>query len=131
MGSIGTSVIKVTLGYYQGKPAMFLSGNRSDNGKRFIIKMDDIWKYSDTHNPMFEDFMANKMIQVCKLLDIDMPVDKDAFVRLMSNVSETIMQGIDDLVASKPYQEGVDDPALSIDDTSAADEAPEMKVRMM
>lgn len=112
---------------------MFLASNQHDCHRRFIIKLNDIWKYSDTHNELFESFMAAKMIQICKLLEIDVPVDRDAFTRLMSNISETIMQGIDELVAMRPYQPGTDDPALSVDDkaTSSAGEMPEMTVRMM
>jgi hypothetical protein len=108
-------VIERSMGYFQDMPAMILRSAGRDNKKRFVIKLDDIWKYSDTHNPLFEDFMANKVIQICMLFEIDVPKDKRAFVQLMASVSDTIMGGIDELVSLKPYQEGVSDPNSVVD----------------
>jgi hypothetical protein len=108
-------VIERSMGYFQDRPAMILRSAGRDNKKRFVIKLDDIWKYSDTHNPLFEDFMANKVIQICMLFEIDVPKDKRAFVQLMASVSDTIMGGIDELVSLKPYQEGVSDPNSVVD----------------
>lgn len=94
---------------------MILRSAGRDNKKRFVIKLDDIWKYSDTHNPLFENFMANKVVQICVLFEIDVPKDKLAFVQLMASVSDTIMGGIDELVSLRPYQEGVSDPNSVVD----------------
>lgn len=121
-------VIKRTFGYYKEKPAMFIAPVGRDNKNRFIIKLDDIWKYSDTHNEQFESFIANKMLQICKLFDITVPKGTQSFAQLMVSISTVIMDGIDDLVKMPPYRAGHDDPESVID---AKYEIPGMMVGML
>jgi len=117
-------------GYFEGKPVMILRPAGWDNRKRFIIKLEDLWKYSDTHNELFDSFMANKVIQICGLFGIQAPKGEDAFARLMASIATTIMDGIDDLVKMPPYREGIDDPVLVIDRPKTSD-MPDLKVGMM
>lgn len=121
-------VVKRTFGYHEASPVMILAPARSDNRKRFIIKMDDLWKYSDTHNELFESFMANKVLQICQLFDIKVPKGEHAFVQLMSSISAEIMDGIDDLVKMAPYRDGHDDPESVI---NKIPDMPNMTVGMM
>jgi hypothetical protein len=109
------TVIERQYGYFVGKPVMILKSAGRDNGKRFIIKLDDLWKYSDTHNELFESFIANKVIQICGLFDITVPKGEHAFVQLMASIATTIMDGIDDLVKMSPFRAGHDDPDTVID----------------
>ena len=60
-------VIERTLGYYKGSPIMILNPAGRDNRKRFMIKLNDLWKYSDTHNDEFGWFITGKVLQICKL----------------------------------------------------------------
>ena len=123
-------VIERTLGYYKGSPVMVLKPAMRDNKKRFIIKLDDLWKYSDMHNELFESFIANKVIQICGLFDIMVPKGEHAFAQVMASISTVIMDGIDDLVKMAPYQAGHDDPDTVIDMQHAGDR-PDIRVGMM
>lgn len=108
-------IIERSVGYYQSKPVMILRPAQKDNRKRFVIKLEDLWKYSDTHNEHFESFIANKLLQILMLFEIDVPKRDREFVHVMSSVSEVIMDGIDELVSMPPYQEGTVDPASVVD----------------
>jgi len=123
------TVIERQYGYFVGKPVMVLRPARHDNKNRFIIKLDDLWKYSDKHNEQFDSFIANKVIQICILFDIAIPKGKHVFVQLMAAIAATIMNGIDDLVKMPPYQEGHDDPDTVIDMKPLSDR-PGIKVGM-
>jgi hypothetical protein len=124
------TVIERYYGYFKGKPVMILNKAQRDNGKRFIIKLDDLWKYSDTHNELFESFIANKVMQICGLFDIIVPKGEHAFAQLMASIATTIMDGIDDLVKMPPFRAGHDDPKMVID-TQPASDMPNIKVGMM
>ena len=124
------TAIERTYGYFEGKPVMILRPAVRDNKKRFIIKLDDLWKYSDTHNELFESFIANKVIQICGLFDIPVSKGERAFAQMMASIATTIMDGIDDLVKMPPYQEGHDDPDTVIDMQQASDR-PDIRVGMM
>ena len=108
-------VIERSFGYMADKPVMILRPAVQDNGNRFVIKLDDLWKYSDTHNHSFENFIANKVIQICNLFDITVPKGEKLFVQMMSAISTVIMDGIDELVKMPPYREGIDDPYRVLD----------------
>jgi hypothetical protein len=123
-------VIERDYGYFKGKPVMILNGAQRDNKKRFIITLDDIWKYSDTHNDEFRGFITGKVLQICKLFDIEVPTRKRQFVQVMSSITDTIMDGIDDLVKMPPFRAGYDDPNTVIDMQPAGDR-PDIKVGMM
>lgn len=111
-------IIEREFGYMKDKPVMILrKAYGKDNKNRFVIKLDDIWKYSDTHNELFESFFANKVIQICMLVGVDIPKGEKAFVQLMSSISDTIMEGIDELVKMPPYVSGKDDPDMVIDNS--------------
>lgn len=123
-------VIERTYGYFEGKPVIILRPAMRDNKKRFIIKLDDLWKYSDTHNELFESFIANKVIQICGLFDIPVSKGERTFAQMMASITATIMDGIDDLVKMPPFRAGHDDPNTVIDMQSASDR-PDIKVGMM
>ena len=122
--------VERSFGYCEGAPVMVLRPTGRDNRNRFIIKLDDLWKYSDTHNEQFDSFIANKVIQICMLFDIEIPKGKHGFTQLMAAIAATIMNGIDDLVKMPPYREGHDDLDTVID-ARTADETPNVKVGMM
>ena len=123
-------VIERDYGYFKGNPVMILNGAQRDNKKRFIITLDDLWKYSDTHNDEFGGFITGKVLQICKLFDIEVPTRKRQFVQVMSSITDTIMDGIDDLVKMPPFRAGYDDPNTVIDRQPASDR-PDIKVGMM
>ena len=81
---------------------MVLKPARRDNKKRFIIALNDLWKYSDTHNVEFENFMANRVVQLCMLFGIDVPTRKREFAQVMASIADTIMGGIDEMVKMPP-----------------------------
>lgn len=117
-------VIEREAGYYKGKPVMIIRPAGRDNRKRFIIKLDDLWKYSDTHNVQFMGFMTARVMQLCQLFEIDVPTREQQFVQLMTSISDTIMSGIDDLVKMKPFRKEDVDPSTVVDKQyEVADEA--------
>ena len=120
-------LIERELRYYKGKPVMVLNPALADNRCRIIIKLDDLWKYSDTHNELFESFIPNKVVQVCRLFDIPVPKGKKLFAQAMSSIATVIMDGIDALVKMPPYQNGHDDPSMVIDMENAR-EMPDIRV---
>jgi hypothetical protein len=109
---------------------MVLRPAMRDNRRRFIIKLDDLWKYSEMHNEHFESFIANKIIQICGLFDITVPKGEHAFAQVMVSISTVIMDGIDDLVKMAPYQTGHDDPDMVVDRQQPGD-MPDIRVGMM
>lgn len=123
-------LVERTFGYHKGSPVMVLIPAMRDNRKRFIIKLDDLWKYSDTHNELFESFLANKVMQICGLFDIAVPKGEHAFAQAMASISTVIMDGIDDLVKMPPYREGHNDPDTVIDRQQPSD-MPDVRVGMM
>ena len=124
------TAIERTYGYFEGKPVMILRPAVRDNKKRFIIKLDDLWKYSDTHNELFESFIANKVIQICGLFDIPVSKGERAFAQMMASIATTIMDGIDDLVKMPPFRAGHGDPERVIDMQPASD-MPDIRIGMM
>jgi hypothetical protein len=122
-------LVERSFGYFKEKPVMVLRPAGRDNRKRFIIKLDDLWKYSDTHNEHFESFIINKILQICLLFDITVPKGEKAFAQMMSSISTVIMDGIDDLVKMPPYTAGHDDPTTVIDMRDGS--KPDIRVGMM
>jgi hypothetical protein len=71
--------------------------------KRTFILLDDLWQYSETHNPeSFMTLMTAKTLYICKLFGIDVPTRKQQFIQMMMSISDTISNGIDELVATPP-----------------------------
>ena len=72
--------------------------------KRAFIPLDEnLWKYSETHNrENFLEYMTLKALYLCKLFGIDVPTRKQQFVQMMMSMSDTITNGIDDLVKQAP-----------------------------
>lgn len=103
-------VIEREYGYMKGSPVMILKPAHKDNRKRFVIGLDDLWKYSDTHNVEFAGFITGRVMQICQLFEIDVPTRKQRFVQLMTSISDTIMDGIDALIKMPPYREGLVEP---------------------
>lgn len=124
-------VVERTFGYFEASPVMILRPAGRDNRNRFIIKLNDIWKYSEDHNELFESFMINRVIQLCGMFGITVPKGEVAFAQLMSSIATVIMEGIDDLVKMAPYQEGHDDPGSMIDMPQQAGDMPDIHVRML
>ena len=127
-------VIERSFGYWQDNPVMILRPAGRDNHKRFIIRLGDLWKYSDTHNEHFESFIINKIVQISRLLDITVPRGERSFAQMMSSISSVIMDGIDDLVKMPPYRSGIDDPTVIVDSRWSEAEkniSPDIQVRMM
>ena len=124
------TAIERAYGYFEGKPVMILRPAVRDNRKRFIIKLDDLWKYSDTHNDEFGGFITGKVLQICKLFDIEVPTRKRQFVQVMSSITDTIMDGIDDLVKMPPFRAGHDDPNTVIDMQPVSD-MPDIRIGLM
>jgi hypothetical protein len=134
-------LIERSFGYFKDSPVMIVrpveqydrwyydDATGRKYRRRFNIKLNDLWKYSDTHNELFESFIANKVIQICGLFDITVPKGERAFAQMMASIATTIMDGIDDLVKMPPYLEGHDDPDTVIDPVRASD-MPDISVGM-
>jgi len=88
----------------EGKPILILKPIIRDNRKRFVVPLNTVWKYSEDHNEQFESFLANRVMQLCQLFDIQIPKGKKQFTQLMSHISQVIMEGIDDLVKMAPAE---------------------------
>lgn len=65
--------------------------------KSFAIRLQDIWMYSEEHNPDFEQYMFGCTAFLCDLFDLGL-----ATPRKMAEIATVIQEGIDDLVKLPP-----------------------------
>jgi len=94
------------LGYHQGKPALFLEPTvRHEKSAGYIIKLEDLWKYSEDHNDHFEEFLAGQTAKILTVMGIQISEDRRHFVKQMVQAMNVIMEGIDDLIKMKPRDE--------------------------
>lgn len=126
--------IKAELCYWDNKPAMVLlaSTPRSANKeKRYLIKMDEIWLYSEEHyEPVtekmprtFESFMMHKCLDLYELFDLGSPNS-----RQLAEVAWTIQDGIDQLVRmppTEPRKQVIGEAKMTIDGTTVETEVTE------
>ena len=73
----------------------------------YLDKKDDahtaLWEYSEKHNPEgFLELLTSKAIYLCQLFCIEVPKKKRQFTQMMISISDTITNGIDDLVKTPP-----------------------------
>lgn len=62
-----------------------------------------LWEYSEKHNPEgFLQVMTQKTLYLCRLFEIEVPTRKRQFIQMMMSISDTITNGIDDLVKQAP-----------------------------
>jgi len=98
------------LGYHQGKPALFLEPTvRHEKSAGYIIKLEDLWKYSEDHNDHFEEFLAGQTAKILTVMGIQISEDRRHFVKQMVQAANVIMEGIDDLLKMKPRDESTVD----------------------
>jgi len=94
------------LGYHEGKPALFLEPTvRHEKSAGYVIKLGDLWKYSEDHNDHFEEFLAGQTAKILTVMGIQVAQDKRSFVKQMVQAANVIMEGIDDLLMMKPRDE--------------------------
>jgi len=94
------------LGYHQGKPALFLEPTvRHEKSAGYIVKLEDLWKYSEDHNDHFEEFLAGQTAKILTVMGIQISEDRRHFVKQMVQAMNVIMEGIDDLIKMKPRDE--------------------------
>jgi hypothetical protein len=100
----------------EGKPVMVLkpvskydktyideTTGRPYKKRHFILLDEHLWIYSETHNPaQFLEVMTAKTQYLCTLFGIEVPTRKREYVRMMTSISDTITNGIDDLVKAPP-----------------------------
>lgn len=100
------AIMERRLGYYQGKPALFLLPTvRHERSAGYIIKLDDIWKYSEDHNDHIEEFLAGQTAKILTVMGYQISEDRRHFVKQMVQAMNVIMEGIDDLVKMAPRDE--------------------------
>ena len=83
--------------------------------KRSFILLDNLWMYSETHNPDgFLALMTQKTMYLCRLFEIPVPTRKQQFVQLMMSIADTIQDGIDALVSTPPIPAQPEEPSSII-----------------
>ena len=97
-------LIERSFGYFKDSPVMIVrpveqydrwyydEATGRKHRRRFTIKLNDLWKYSETHNELFESFIANKVIQICQLFNIDVPKGEAMFAQMMASIAATILR---------------------------------------
>lgn len=70
--------------------------------KSFAIRLQDIWMYSEEHNPDFEKWMFDCTAFLCDLFDLGLPTS-----RKMAEIATVIQEGIDDLINMPPPMQKV------------------------
>ena len=66
----------------------------------FAIQMNDIWMFSQDHNPNFIVWMGQSAMLICEVLQLGISTTSR-----MSAIATIIEEGIDDLIKMKPRQE--------------------------
>jgi len=103
----------------QGEPYMRLTTKRPRAMGNFpvAVRMQDVWKFAESHNPRWRAFMFKFCQHAITLLDLG-----EATTWRMGKMADVIAEGIDELVAMPPPPmrdvplEGVEvDASLSVD----------------
>lgn len=63
----------------------------------FAIRLEDVWQYSQDHNPAFRQHFFNICMMLCKLFELGLVT-----ARKMAEIASVIEEGIDDLVKMPP-----------------------------
>ncbi len=73
----------------------------STNGQpvSFVIRMCDLWKYSESHNPSFEKYMFHICTQIYTLFNLGVLTSKK-----MARIAWVIQDGIDSMLGARPPQ---------------------------
>ena len=122
-------MVRKTLGYFKGEPALFLESTVRDNKNRYVaLTLREAWKMSeDCNTETFLETLDKKTRKAFRILGLQVPEDRLNFVKAMSKIADIIAGGMDELVKMKPRTEetarqvryDVDPPkALNIDGMS-------------
>jgi len=114
------AIAKRRFGYHEGKPALFIIPTvRHEKSAGFIIKLDDLWKYSEDHNPHFGEFWPAQTAKILTVLGYQVAQDRHSFVKQMVQLANVIMDGIDDLIKMVPRDESTVEGVEPIFDVEA------------
>lgn len=105
----GRGQLAAEIGYWDDKPAIVLKAKAprgSNQDKRYIIKMDHVWIYSEDHYeqlndempPTFESFMMHKCLDLYELFDLGTPSS-----RQLAEVAWLIQDSIDQMMKLPPH----------------------------
>ena len=105
----GRGQLAAEIGYWEDKPAIILKAKvprESNKVRRYIIKMDEVWIYSEDHYeqlsekmpPTFESFMMHKCLDLYELFDLGTPNS-----RQLAEVAWLIQDSIDSMMKLPPY----------------------------
>lgn len=108
--SATTGQISAELGYWSKKPAIVLKAKKprgSNKDKRYLIKLDHIWLYSEDHYEQvnskmpkeFKDFMLAKCLDLYELFDLGTPTS-----RQLAETAWLIQDTIDQLMKMPPQE---------------------------
>ncbi len=106
-----TGALIAEFGYWEKKPAIVLKAKvprESNAKKRYLIRMDDIWLYSEDHYApvhdgmpkTYESFMLHKCLDLYELFDLGTPGS-----RQLAEVAWLIQDSIGALLEMPPYEE--------------------------
>ena len=100
-------MVRKTLGYFKGEPALFLESTVRDNKNRYVaLTLREAWKMSeDCNTEAFLKVLDYKTRRAFQVLGLQVPEDRLNFVKAMSKISDIIAGGMDELVAMKPRTE--------------------------
>jgi len=94
---------RITYDRETGDPVLVLAPKierTSNRGRRWAIRLTDIWQYSEDHNPSFQCHMMYVAGAICQVFDLGLVT-----VGKMASIAEVIQEGIDDLLKAPPAPE--------------------------
>lgn len=86
----------------EDQPTMILRPKVSSTNSQpvsFVVRMCDLWKYSESHNPGFEKYMFHVCSQIYTLFNLGVLTSKK-----LARIAWTIQDGIDDMMSARPPQ---------------------------
>lgn len=100
MASIGRKISNDS----EGKPMMVLFKKSNPEGPKAYIPLDGAWRFSEDHNPNFEEQMVRTVQAAYEHLGVGMGlmVSQKTQAREMAEIATVIEEGIDDLVKAEP-----------------------------
>jgi hypothetical protein len=86
----------------EDQPIMILRPKVPSTNSRpvsFAIRMSDLWKYSESHNPNFEKYMFHICTQIYMLFNLGVLTSPK-----LARIAWVIQGGIDDMLGAQPPQ---------------------------
>lgn len=77
----------------------------SSEKAEFAIRQVDAWRYSEEHNPFFEEEMAKLCLAIQNYYNPGIVLSRQSLIQRMSVIASVVQEGLDDLIKALPPEE--------------------------